>query len=172
MGIDYVGAEVAQLTARGANAEAIRLIARQTDKMSAEASSRRSAAAQASDLPQVLLGINNSSVAANTSAAVTTQASTTLRITDFFCRDAVGDDFNISAMKMGRLDLVTGGAVPASMFRSSVQRPPLETPALASSTTISMTVDNLTGAAKRFDGGFTGIDLDRQYDVTGTQKCG
>ena len=179
--MSYVGAEVDSLLgsdfARSAPslanasqqavraAQAIRLVASKVDKLSAGGGG--GAGRGGSGYPQILLGIEDTSVAAASTESVTTESTAALRITDFFVRDAVGDDFLLTEMKISRLDILAGSdPIPASMFRSSVQRPPIETPRLPAGTLLTIGAQNITGAAKRFNGCFVGHDLTRAHSGT------
>lgn len=112
--------------------------------------------------PQVFLGSNSGAVpiVAGATAVVTSSSGALLRITDLIVSDGIANDFDILSIQVGRLNLLASGdPIPASMFRSSVQRPPIEVPRLHPGQNISITVRNNAGAARTWSASFVGIDL-------------
>jgi hypothetical protein len=119
-------------------------------------------ASKAGDLPQIFLPLDSSTtIAASIADTVKGEPTSRVRITDLFIDPRDADDFLVSGIKVGRLDhLVGSGSIPAGSFSSGNQRPPIATPILASGTPAQLSVTNRGGAARRFVGFFTAIDLD------------
>lgn len=118
-------------------------------------------ASMAGFLPQIFLGVLSvGTVAAGANANIPAEPNVPFRITDFIVDDAIANDFRITALQIGRLNLLTSGdGIPASMFRTSVQRPPIETPRLEAGTEAVVSVLNTSGAARTFNAAFIAIDL-------------
>lgn len=111
--------------------------------------------------PQVFLGSNSVNViAAGATLAVNSASGALLRITDLIVSDGIANDFDILSIQVGRLNLLASGdPIPASAFRSSVQRPPIEVPRLHPGQQITIAVRNNAGAARVWSAMFVGIDL-------------
>lgn len=117
-------------------------------------------AAMAGVLPQIFLGVLSGTVAAAGTEAIPAEPNVRFRITDFIVDDAIANDFRITAIQIGRLNLLTSNVgIPASMFRTSVQRPPIETPILEAGTQAVVTVLNTSGADRIFSASFIALDL-------------
>lgn len=118
--------------------------------------------ALAGKLPVVFLGFDTTAAAAG-SAAATTEPNVKVRPTDLIVRDTNADDFQITSMRIGRVDLLTGATgIPAGIFKTSVQRPPISAPELEAGTQASIQLTNLTGAASRFMASYLCLDLSRR----------
>lgn len=118
-------------------------------------------AARARFLPAVLLGFRDS-IAAAATEIVSSEPNVKLRPTDLIVRESNADDFVLTSIKIGRVDLITGSVgVPASIFTGSQQRPPISAPELEAGTNATISVENLTNAASLFLAAYTCLDLSR-----------
>ncbi|HEU5316788.1 MAG TPA: hypothetical protein VFX49_11805 [Chloroflexota bacterium] len=118
--------------------------------------------ALAGKLPVVFLGFDTTA-AASAGAAATTEPNVKVRPTDLIVRDTNADDFQITSMRIGRVDLLTGATgIPAGIFKTSVQRPPISAPELEAGTQASIQLTNLTAAASRFMASYLCLDLSRR----------
>lgn len=118
-------------------------------------------AAKARSLPAVLLGFRDS-IAAAATETVTSEPNVKLRPTDLIVRESNADDFVLTSIRIGRVDLITGSVgVPASIFTGAQQRPPISAPVLEAGTNATIGVENLTNAASLFLAAYTCLDLSR-----------
>jgi hypothetical protein len=73
-----------------------------------------------------------------------------------------GDDFEISGMKIGRIDLMAGAtAIPAAIFLPAAIRPPVYAPEHEAGTPATLTVNNRTAAASTCRAAFGSLDIGR-----------
>lgn len=112
-------------------------------------------------MPAIFLGFDQT-VAASTSSTATSEANVKLRPNDFIVREATADDWQITAMRIGRVDLLAGATgIPASCFTGAQARPPVSAPVLEAGTQSTLYITNLTGGSSRFMGMFTALDLSK-----------
>ncbi|MEZ4447687.1 MAG: hypothetical protein R3B72_51905 [Polyangiaceae bacterium] len=129
---------------------------------------RISAAAKAGALPQIFLGVDSAQkyqtgIPANQTVTLAVESTEPLRITNFLVDDAIASDFAVNRIQIGRLNLLAGShAIPAAMFKSGIERPPMETPMLPAGTEAKIEVTNRASAPRHFLAAFTGIDLSRR----------
>lgn len=127
-----------------------------------------SAASTAGEVPQALLGIDSldkaqNGIAPGTSLTISVEATDPLRITSLLVDDVIAGDFSISRIQIGRMNLLAGAyPVPASIFKSGIERPPIATPILPAGTEASIEVQNRSGAPRDFKAAFMGIDTNRR----------
>ncbi|MEQ9324214.1 MAG: hypothetical protein RIF41_33940 [Polyangiaceae bacterium] len=129
---------------------------------------RLSAAAKAGALPQIFLGVDSlqsvpTGIPAGGTRTIAVESTEPLRITNFLVDDAIASDFAVNRIQIGRLNLLAGShPIPAAMFKSGIERPPMQTPTLPAGTEAKVEVTNRATAPRHFLGAFTGIDLTRR----------
>lgn len=112
-------------------------------------------------MPAIFLGFD-STIAASTSSTASSEANVKLRPTDLIVRDTTADDWQITSIRIGRVDLLSGSTgIPATAFTGATSRPPVSAPVLEAGTQSTIYLTNLTGASSRFMAMFTALDLSK-----------
>ena len=106
--------------------------------------------ARARNLPQIFLGFD-STVAASTSATSTAEPNVHLRPTDLVVRAANVEDWLITDIQVGRVNMIAGAnGISASCFSPLAYRSVISCPPLQAGTNAQIAVTNLTLASSRF----------------------
>lgn len=111
--------------------------------------------------PQQILGLDSiTTIAPGEIRTVQTQASVAMQVTDFFVPASVASSFVVTSIKAVQYDAVLGGNVPAEHFVvNGEQRAPIKIGTVPPSSAITVTVQNIDTAARRFHGTFQGYNL-------------
>lgn len=168
VGLDYVGAddELEQLLAVAGDDDDDEVGAAPRNRAKARASLKKDIAlrklSMARNLPAIFLGFDQT-VAASGTAQATSEGNVKLRPTDLIIKASNADDFQITSIRIGRVDLLAGSTgIPAGAFVSTVQRPPVSAPELEAGTQSVIALTNITALASRFMAMFTALDLSRR----------
>lgn len=122
---------------------------------------RKMALAMSGKMPVVFLGFD-STITASSSGTATSEPNVKVRPTDLIVRDANANDFQFTSMRIGRVDLLTGSTgIPAAIFQTGVQRPPISAPELEAGTIASIACTNLTAADSRFLAAYLCLDISK-----------
>jgi hypothetical protein len=117
--------------------------------------------ASAGRMPAIFLGFDTT-IAASTSTASTSEGNVRLRPTDLIVKPENAGDWQLTSLRIGRVDLMSGATgIPASAFTGSMQRPPISAPVLEAGTLSSIQASNLTLASSRFQAMFTALDISK-----------
>jgi hypothetical protein len=112
-------------------------------------------------MPAIFLGFDTT-IAASTSTASTSEGNVRLRPTDLIVKPENAGDWQLTSLRIGRVDLMSGATgIPASAFTGSMQRPPISAPVLEAGTLSSIQASNLTLASSRFQAMFTALDISK-----------
>lgn len=118
--------------------------------------------AQAKNLPSLFLNFDTGStdLAAATSSTQNVTPNVRARITRLSVDDAVAPFGLITALSVGRLNLMmNGNAMPCTIFAASNTPPAIETEVLYPGVNASITILNRDAAGHRFTGSFIGVNL-------------
>lgn len=106
--------------------------------------------ALAGRLPQIFLGFD-STVAAATAATSTAEPNVHLRPTDLVVRAANVEDWLITDIQVGRVNMIAGAnGISASAFSPLARRSVISCPPLQAGTNAQLAITNLTAASSRF----------------------
>lgn len=122
-------------------------------------------ASRAGFLPTRYLGIDSEpqaagGIAAGVALTVNSNPTVSVRIVGFRTDSTFASDFQINNIRVATIDLVVGDtACPATMFTAGIMLPPTSAPILPAGAAAGTAVTNISGAARRFRGGFPIIKL-------------
>jgi len=160
VGADYVGADEETLALLGVGADYVG-----ADYVGAHHHGKRLKPmhlAMARNMPAIFLGFDQNTIAASSSASVTSEGNVALRPTDLVVRASNAADFQFTQITIGRTNLLAGATgIPAEAFNTSVVRPPISAPVLEAGTLATLGTTNLTAGASRFMAMFTCLDLSK-----------
>ena len=118
--------------------------------------------ARAGALPQIFLGVDSGAVniAAAAQQGINSEPNVDMRITDLIVDDSNAAAFRVTQIAATRVSMMASGdGIPATVFLSGVQRPPIRVPRVPAGTNVVTTVVNRSGAGARFEATYIGIDL-------------
>jgi len=112
-------------------------------------------------MPAIFLGFDTM-IAASTSTPSTSEGNVRLRPTDLILKAENAGDWQLTSLRIGRVDLMSGATgIPGSAFTGAMARPPISAPVLEAGTLSSIQVNNLTLASSRFMAMFTALDISK-----------
>lgn len=159
-GLDY--GDMGGMDPFGVGATASLAVNRQQFSLPAARQAMVQNAAIAESMPAVILPVDTGAVLIVAGAAFTVNVTpvSRVRITRFTVSPAIAGSFIVTSILAGRVNLFAGaGAVPADIFAPNNFGPPIEVPMVEAGTIIQVNGTNVSGAAARFIGAFSTIDL-------------
>jgi hypothetical protein len=115
----------------------------------------------AQSMPAVILPVDSGAlIGAGVTLGMNIVPVSNVRITRFSVSPAIAGSFIVNSILAGRVNLFAGaGSVPADLFAPNSAGPPIEVPMIQAGTIIQVNVTNFSGAAARFIGAFSTVDL-------------